>query len=156
MTKDTHKVMAVYEAGPYIEVDLMDYSYEGPRGLTIRLTGDDAVFLLDALAEAYDEVPVPKGSIVFTPERSAETSPNAHHLRLVNEDYLNHLRDQVPPPSDYELPECDGYCADCNHTCPNRAHKTEGSNTVDTSGWCLWHSEPLPLGHTHRHQKEGS
>jgi hypothetical protein len=147
---DPYRVLAVLSEGPYIEIDFMDMSYEGPRALTVRLTSDDAVFLLDALAAEFGEIPVPEGSIVFERDKPA-------HLRLVTDRDLEHLREQVPPPADYDLPKCDGYCADCNHTCPNRAWPLNTEDPKDNSArWCLWASEPLPLGHSHPHQVEGS
>ena len=135
---DRMSIIGIYEEGSDVEIDFRDYSFEGPRTLTVRITGEDALLLADAIAEYYGEEMVPKGSIVFTPD-----NPGKAHLSL------------VPQPADFTLPECDGYCADCNHTCPNRAWRLEDEDK-NTARWCLWASEPLPLGHSHPHQVEGS
>lgn len=128
---DPHEFQDVQPGEDRILLHFRDYRYDGPRLETIVLDVRDAYLLLDTLAEELGQIAVAQGSIVFEPEWDEP------HLRLVE-----------------PVPVCDGYCDDCDYSCPHR--KKNRRRTFWSHGPSYIAPMKLDLGHNHPHQQEGS
>lgn len=156
----THRTANRYiaiHADDYIEMDFATYEYEGPRTMTVTLSDDDALCLLDDLAALF-------GVYIFEPDRE----PAKPSLRMVWN------ADAKPTRPCYgDCPDCDGTCGMKDQTTTIRVNpKPQTKWTFGPSygqvnvlsdedddevmRWCLWHDEPLPVGDNTPHQKEGS
>lgn len=64
---DLHKPHEVTVWDDVVHLTFREYSYEGPRTLTVRLSIPDALRTLDELAEELGQVTAPSGSIILEP-----------------------------------------------------------------------------------------